>query len=42
MKDKEGRKKGAIMCHTTTLFVYWILKQIIPRDIAKLIASKKK
>ena len=42
MNDKEGRKTGQQMCQHSTLFIYWTLKQIIPQDIAKLIASKKK
>jgi len=44
MNDKEGRRTGQQMrqCQHSTLFIYWTLKQIIPQDIAKLIASKKK
>jgi hypothetical protein len=42
MNDKQGRKTAQQMCQHSTLFIYWTLKQIIPQDIAKLIASKKK
>ncbi len=42
MNDKEGRKTGQQMCRHSTLFIYWVLKQIIPEDIAKLIASRNK
>jgi hypothetical protein len=43
MNDEEVRKTGQQMyCQHSTLFLYWTLKQIIPQDIAKLIASRNK
>jgi len=42
MEDEEGRKTGEQMCKHSTLLIYWALKHILPRDIAKSISSRNK